>query len=1508
MKRLWSLISFIILLFISSNNLYSQIDDWLDYSLDCYDYDNIQDTLNRDVIYNSRYGTSLSPHDTLRMLVIFAELMYSDTTLDPSSNWHNHYWDPHSLPRWADSLFAAYDTTNFRCKRVTRYYQYASSNDHIVLGDYLLAPDNGGVFSVNTTNGTAITSNIVQAVNQKLNTTIVTANGLTSINDFDKWTSGSSGIEKHKTSNGKWDYVVFVVRNSIVPKNPNGSSTSSATPLLGHGIDKACIVCVGDSKDPTHVIRHEYAHMLLGGNNFHTCGGGWSTGYPYNYWIPQTGGWALLGLYGSSLMCWNAWDRQRLGWKATGNQYEISARASNGITEVNGDIGIDNGNGIYVLRDFVTTGDALRIKLPYIDEEKEYPEWIWLENHQGTDNNNIEFDKWQYQDADCVEDFEPGLMAYIQINSDIRESTIQSAVYKQYADYLNPLTANGFWDRQFLSDSVNNGCVSYSRVRPFIRIDENPLTGCGDQSFYSIDLDGDDCLYSDPDNKNKQDQISNWTEKDGNIYHKHLFQLGHSSHSFNLNGNKKISIGTNPSSAPLINMVGQQTQCADAKNLRKTYLNGISIEILEQNETNGNIKVKVCFDDVDIDRDVRWCSDSIVLNNIPTASGYSLNVKNGNSILLDQGLNATRMTNPIMFNGQKIFASPTTFIVQPDVKIHLEEDASIVLDNSSKMHLKEHSSCVIEDQGTLEVKTGTVLQIDDCASLVINGTGMLIVERGAELRISPTAILAFQNGSQNMFIESGAIIPDGYANPNNMISNTISNAVITSSTTWNGLNCEVNGNIVIEPNATLIINSSLLRFNDYDGRIIIKQGGELIIDGSTLKSAHECSDMWQGIEVWGDRNQHQNLVNGGYYQGYLELKNGATIENAVCAVQLWHPNYVSTTGGIVHATDAVFKNNATSVIALNYTNYNPYNGREMSNQSFFKNCDFVVDDDYFGDDTFYYHVELSDVNGIKFEGCDFSVLPNVSGASSNSAGIAAYNAGFGVMSFCENQNVSPCPENSLKRSTFTGFHNGIYSFNEGNTARTFSVRDAVFTNNHRGIYMMNIGYATIIGNEFNIGCNSDCGYGVYADGVSGFCIEENVFRLVSGTNCTTYGVGVFNSESANDVYRNTFENLTCGNVSYGMNYFNNVGVLSNQQGLTYTCNENSNNVIDFYVLKDNGAGGIPKQGTSTTPAGNTFSGSLYHFYNDGDNSVNYFYNAGASQEIPDANKTCHINAYPTRNANDCISHYGSGGVIKSPKEKTSLAEIYNNSEDARERYMAAGDIVRSDLNDSIANLEELRLWLGNMNEIAADRMKVASYIQEGDFKNALALANTLPDVYQLKGDDLADHKDYMAIVNLYQKLYNTNRTVHEMTADETTMVKDIAENGFGTSRLMARGIMMEIGLRYQEPYICPELPREIERGTTAGNGRDIEEHDDFTVSLSPIPATTWVTIDYKLPEMSAKATMTLVNSTGSKAFETELLGDKGTKVLDIRNLPNGVYTYIVRCGDDVKTGKFVIMK
>lgn len=1510
MKKLWCLISLAFLSIVLSNNAYSQIDDWLDYSLDFYD-NFIPDTTYRDDVFDSRYGYCLSPHGQIRFLAVFVELEYDNPADDPYLI-GTDIWGVGSLPRWADSLFAVYDTSNYNSKLVTKYYRYASSNGHIVLGDFLIAPDNGGVFKIHTTDGLLKDhpEYIIDTINQKLGTNIVTASGtLTSIGDFDKWTPTQKGIVKEHVGNGNWDYVVYIIRNANSPNNPNGYTTDGDnTLLLGHKVDYYSMVCVGNKFDPTHVIRHEYAHTLLGGNNFHTCGGGWA--YTYNYWIPQTGGWALLGLYNSSLMCWNAWDRYRLGWKGTGNAYDISARSSDGITEVNGDIDINNGNGIYVLRDFVTTGDALRIKLPYIDEENEYPEWIWLENHQGVSNNNVEFDQWQYQRFDCVGNYTPGLMAYIQINSNTRESNNQADIFGQFADYLNPLTANGFWDRQSLVDSVNNGCVSDARIRPFIRVDENPLTGCGDQSFYAIDLDDNDSLYSDPNKKNKQDQLNNWTEITNNDTLRHLFQLGHSSHSFNLSGNKKIGICTNPSSASLINMVGEKKQNNQAQNLRTTYLNGISIEILEQS-ANGNIKVQIRFDDVDIDNDVRWCSDSIVLNEIPTSSGYSLHIKPNKTITLDQGLTATRMTNPISFNGQKIFASPTTFTIQPDVRINIDTAASIVLENSSKLRYREGSECTIDSLGSIVVKSGTVFQMDDCSTLIIRGTGKLIVEDSAILRISNHAFFDFAKGTQNIQLGNNVIIPEGYANPLALLTPSIGNTQINGLTIWEGYNMVVNGIITVNSGATLRVKSSFLRFKNENSGIIVDRGGKLIIDNSTLTTlCHNSDYMWKGIEVWGNRYDHQYIVNGNYLQGYLELKNNATIENASCAVELGAPNSRVNMGGIIHATNAVFRNNALAVRVRSYTNHNPINGAETDYNGWFNNCTFTINSEYIGMETFQKHVDISYVNGIVFRGCAFAVDPNTAGVSADCMGIYANNAGFKVQSFCTDNSTIPCLDSNIKQSIFNSFHNGILSVNNGMNTYSFSVQNSKFINNHRGVFAQNTNDAIITSNEFRIGSGVDCNYGIYLDGISDFFIEDNIFyrSAFMSTDNNSYGIGIFNTENNNDIYNNTFENLTCGNIAYGVNY---TTIGHHTYGLTYSCNDNTANNIDFCVLNDDNTGGInPKQGYTECPAGNTFSGSLFHFYNETYNTIDYYYNSNGTNESPDPNKVSNLLLNSTTYSNNCNTHYGDGGggIVKSPDEKAELAKIYKSSDNIYVRYMAAADIVRSDLNDSIFNLPELREWLNNMNNITASRTAIASYIQEGDFLNAFALANTLPDVYNLTEVQLLDYNDYMKLLNLYYGLYDSNRTLNDLTDIELKTVIDIADNGFGKSKTMANIILLEIGNRDTEPYICPELPQEIRNGIPVKNINDIADDKNMKVNLNPNPATTWITIDYQLPENSSQAHIALVNSYGITVMNTDLYGGHGTKTIDLQNLANGVYTYIIKCDEFVNTGKLVITK
>lgn len=372
MKKLLLLVSVLLSIFIR-NNTYAQIDDSNNGCLfqeECvFDY---TDSLFRNMIYDSRNGYSLSPHGSIRLLLIFVELEYDNPDNDPYLT-GSDYWDIDTLPKWANQLYDTNIPVGISEKSVTKYFQYASSNDHIVLGDYLLAPDNYGVFKIRTSDGNMRpkVNDIIDSINLKLGNNIITAANKT-FADFDMWTPSNPGCIKTPSGNNKWDFVAIVMRNSNNPNNPNGGGVNITHQLLGHYIDKGCIVCAGDIALPDKILRHEYAHKLMGNNNTHTCGGGWS--HTFNYWIPQTGGWALMGLYSSSLMCWSAWDRYRLGWKTA--DYDISARSEDGLTEINGDLNCSNGNEIYILRDFVTTGDAIRIKLPFIKKGLEYQEWL----------------------------------------------------------------------------------------------------------------------------------------------------------------------------------------------------------------------------------------------------------------------------------------------------------------------------------------------------------------------------------------------------------------------------------------------------------------------------------------------------------------------------------------------------------------------------------------------------------------------------------------------------------------------------------------------------------------------------------------------------------------------------------------------------------------------------------------------------------------------------------------------------------------------------------------------------------------------------------------------------------------------------------------------------------------------------------------------------------------------------------------------------------------------------
>lgn len=862
------------------------------------------------------------------------------------------------------------------------------------------------------------------------------------------------------------------------------------------------------------------------------------------------------------------------------------------------------------------------------------------------------------------------------------------------------------------------------------------------------------------------------------------------------------------------------------------------------------------------------------------------------------------------------------------------------------------------------------------------------------------------------------------------ITSEISNVPLTISDDqlWD-FDMKLYQDLVIESGATLTLTCHLVMHPD--AKIIVKRGGKLIVDGATIGTDIFEKRPWQGIEVWGDRNENQFIENGNYHQGFLELKNGATIENAICAVELWRPGYGGYTGGIIHANDVVFHNNSKAIRAMSYSNIDPITNQETNYNAYFQNCSFIIDQDFYGFPTFQCHVDMHSVKGISFAGCSFFSDRTIPGVGQYCIGITAFNTGFEVTYLPIGRNDSNPTPNYIP-SSFSGFHTGIYSANTGLCANSFTVFRSVFNNNVYGITSKNNAFATIANNLFYIGDNSDCAYGVFADGVGHFCIENNRFSAVGNTSFNTYGIGVGNTFSNNDINLNVFENLSCANVAIGQNSNGWHNSTSRISGLTYSCNDNEANTIDFSIIgEENIISGIRcVQGSTDIPTGNTFSGSLYHFYNDGDYLIDYYY-SNTLDQTPDLSKLYQINAICTNYSNDCMPHYGNNTTNRTAEEIDELEAKYTlayqhyenllqfyegqiddgNTDglismineahyDEREQIksllmeispflseellrvlayreevfdnqtlfeiisanpdvlknnlfidflenkenplpseyiiqlkkmaysatyrsellsqigvyyhdyiVAASDIVRNILFDTHTNTDTLCLWFDNMHDIIADRLSIASFLQNGDFSKAIELANLLPTRYDFQETNMLDHYNYLDLINLYQALYENGNTFFEMTESELEIVENIAERGSGYSQSMAEVILSEIQDTYAETYTCIELPYgRHDRNMMEFSKPQSYDINTFNVDVYPNPAGTWTRIIYKLPNDSEITKLYLTNSMGIKVLETELDGIEGQKVLDLNDLANGIYLYTVQHGLKIQSGKISIAK
>ncbi len=423
--------------------------------------------------------------------------------------------------------------------------------------------------------------------------------------------------------------------------------------------------------------------------------------------------------------------------------------------------------------------------------------------------------------------------------------------------------------------------------------------------------------------------------------------------------------------------------------------------------------------------------------------------------------------------------------------------------------------------------------------------------------------------------------------------------------------------IVVKSGVILTVTGEILM--PYQGKIIIEQGGKLIIDGGRIK----CSSpdkLWKGIEVWGTFNKSQ-ISPDNVYQGQLEIINGGAIENAEVAVYVGKCDSLgmqvsNTGGGLIKATNAVFKNNKTGVVMMPFHNFLPSNPTtQKPNFSFFTNCTFETNSSWNIPNTYPdAFVKLHEVDGVCFNGCSFAnTAPTSFAVYNRGKGIVSEDGFFYLKQYCAN-NMNPCT--NLISTTFTNLYYAVDA-KKINFDNTLSITKSVFNSNYRSIYISGILTPTITDNTISIPDfdpnittvlpTDNNPYGLYLNGSTGYKVEDNTFNSTTANKSTKYGAIINGSGAANNrIYRNIFTNLYIGSAAQGQNR-------GSGTGLVFKCNEYTNCSRDInlaYVNRFVGSASM-YQGSLTEPAANLFThaGTAQSDIYNGSFTVNYYHSA-----------------------------------------------------------------------------------------------------------------------------------------------------------------------------------------------------------------------------------------------------------------------------------------------------------
>ncbi|KAF5058926.1 hypothetical protein DSECCO2_341440 [anaerobic digester metagenome] len=1163
---------------------------------------------------NSWEGFLSNPTGQKLSLNILVNVIYDQTPeMDPYYNNPGGAWpeetvsginnsDP--LPEWLPDLFdTEYNENGITHGIFTRKFHEASLGNLYIIGDYVLI----NIRQSYITNGNSMDYHqftVNDFVTKSIEFLQANDGGLETIfhqHDYSEYDLNNDGY---------FDFVTMLIRNTCTKTIQIGDESrmlvyGEINKGIGRGIPVfetlifpdenslqipwMTIQCIGNETDmienPVSAIYHEAGHFFIGFNNMHSGGGNGWEGNSGRVFLQLMGGYGIMGQSSTGLVSVNGFDRWWLHWKSpvynSTNSYIAASNQPSDITQT-------DGTKNFILRDFVTTGDAIRIKLPYVDAGAKN-QYIWLENHKIGINDKLDF--LQYSSDECRPAGKPGIYAYYQVGKDILSG--DNIRPSGESDHLRIISAEGNYDYSHLDNTMIN-CIANGPAERGKRDDPNSFMGTNDAMAQFYDK------YPFPNTLTRDNAYG--------LFRKQLFVNGQLVETDSIpylmderdafRGSRSFNLSTNPApvnTTTFYNIVNSDgiispNTSFGLVNNDSIYLTGLNIKMMPL--TNGDYKVTVDWGHNRLDNSVAWTGK--------IALPGSLYVYDDDTLLLKQNNTPCSIFRD-PFTQQ--FAPFTAFDCRSNSSLTLSNTSRMIASEQSKIYIQAGSVMTLQNSAKLIIKSGCELIIEDCGNLVIRDNAQLVIESGGIITIKSGANV-FMDGLANLDLQIGFVV-GVFGIPITMSNATALLGVppvkqITTNTTWTGQTYRFFDDLYISPGATLNLSGTTLQFFR-NAKVKVARSAKLNMTNESKLTASCASELWNGVEVWGDPSISQSPTTN---QGFVAMNN-STIELARTGVLLDRPMPTDgpgvTTGhggGILQAYNSTFRNNFIGVNILGYT---------FENISTFENCLFTANEQYpdlsVGIDC---HTNLNGVTGIDFLKCTFSISDGVI----NNAGIRSHNSYFLVDGIISNR--------KYQRSVFESLKYGVYATGSL-TNRIFIVRNSVFRSCNTGVFASGVNGSRITENLFLQPTFKDSKkfteFGIFLEYCHNYIIQEDTLTGIDTHIRSEAGILIRNSGPAeNLVYKNVLGNFIAGIISEGENR----GPLGT--GLCIKCNEFYFNMTDIQLLP---WGGIPytsqgikrNQGSDddivTAPAGNWFTNpsnpDIININNALTQPIEYFY-------------------------------------------------------------------------------------------------------------------------------------------------------------------------------------------------------------------------------------------------------------------------------------------------------------